>query len=443
MTQKSIKIWDFLLRKRNAIDIQDSQTYKRVTIKIKRNGISLRDSVIGTEIWTKKQFSIKQGQFLISKIDARNGAFGIVPQEVDWGIITWNFWTFDIDEKIVDRDYFLSFISTNAFDEICEKTSSGTTNRKYLDEKKFLKFEIHIPETIEEQRKIVENYFKAQNQFIELKNLSEKSEKLIKSLKSSILQDAIQWKLVPQDPTDEPASILIEKIQVEKIKLIAEWKLKKQKPLAPIKPEEIPYELPKGWEWLRLEYLLPDYQNWVSSRGDSHWSLITVLRLADIRNQEISFSNTREIVISDKDIVKYWIKEFDILITRVNWSADIVWQFTLSEKSIDAIYCDHFIRLRINNSWIIPKYLILVSKSSMNRRRISELFITTAGQKTVNQQHINSLLIPLPPLQEQKRIIEKIDELMKSCELLDEQVKQAKERSENLMESVLQGVFNW
>ena len=79
----------------------------------------------------------------------------------------------------------------------------------------------------------------------------------------------------------------------------------------------------------------------------------------------------------------------------------------------------------------------------MNRRRISELFITTAGQKTVNQQHINSLLIPLPPLQEQKRIIEKIDELMKSCELLDEQVKQAKERSENLMESVLQGVFNW
>ena len=62
----------------------------------------------------------------------------------------------------------------------------------------------------------------------------------------------------------------------------------------------------------------------------------------------------------------------------------------------------------------------------MNRRRISELFITTAGQKTVNQQHINSLLIPLPPLQEQKRIIEKIDELMKSCELLDEQVKEVK-----------------
>ncbi|MBP6256911.1 hypothetical protein KA405_04305 [Patescibacteria group bacterium] len=75
---------------------------------------------------------------------------------------------------------------------------------------------------------------------------------MIKSLRQSILSDAIAGKLVPQDPTDEPASILLQKIQAEKAKLIAEGKLKKQKSLDPIREDEKPFELPQGWEWVKL-----------------------------------------------------------------------------------------------------------------------------------------------------------------------------------------------
>jgi type I restriction enzyme, S subunit len=107
------------------------------------------------------------------------------------------------------------------------------------------------------------------------------------------------------------------------------------------------------------------------------------------------------------------------LITRVNGSADIVGQFNLCETAVDAIYCDHFIRMRVSNQWIEPTYLALVSESSLMRRRIKELFITTAGQKTVNQGHIGSLQFGLPPLAEQSRIVTRVEELMRLCDALD------------------------
>lgn len=402
----------------------------------------MRDKVLWMEIWTKKQFYIKEGQFLISKIDARNGAFGIVPTEVDKWIITWNFWTFDIDESIVDRDYFLSFISTNAFDEICEKTSSGTTNRKYLDEKKFLKFEIQIPETIEEQKWLVQTYLESQKNFLALKILSDKNERLIKSLRSSILQDAIQWRLVPQDPSDEPASILIEKIQAEKMKLLVKWKNKKQKPLDPIKPEEIPYDLPKSWEWVRLG----DIINVRSSkrifaseyksdgipffRSKEIWDLS---RWMPIRSELFISEEKYEEIKGNNEIPKVW----DILLTSVGsiWNTWIVddrefyykdWNITQLEKTdlLNNLYLKYYISSDLFYSLVWNT----VSGTAYNALTIEK---------------INLLKFPLPPLQEQKRIIERIVEFMKSCELLDEQVKQAKERSEKLMESVLQGVFNW
>ena len=216
------------MRKKDIITVQDGEKYKRITIRMNKLWVLQRDEVMWVDIGTKKQYIVKGGEFIISKIDARNGAFGIVPESLKWAIITWDFLAYDINTELVDMDFFLAFISLNNFEKICAQASSGTTNRQRLSEPKFLNFQIQIPWTIWEQKEMMKKYIEYKKWFSELKNLSEKNEKLIKSLKSSILQDAIQWKLVPQDPNDEPASILIEKIQAEKAKLIAEWKLKKQ-----------------------------------------------------------------------------------------------------------------------------------------------------------------------------------------------------------------------
>lgn len=91
-----VRIGSFLTRRRDPIEIQDGVIYKRVTISTKDCIISIRDEKDGKDINTKNQFVIHKGQFILSKIDARNGAFGVVPEKLDGGIITSNFWTYDV-----------------------------------------------------------------------------------------------------------------------------------------------------------------------------------------------------------------------------------------------------------------------------------------------------------------------------------------------------------
>lgn len=182
---------------------------------------------------------------------------------------------------------------------------------------------------------------------------------------------------------------------------------------------DAPFELPKGWRWQRLGELQPELQNGAASRGDAGGQPITVLRLADIRNRRVSLAETRMVPIRQEDIEKYLLRDGDILITRVNGSADIVGQFNLVEGEPRAIYCDHFIRLRVSRQVLDPRYLVLFASCDVVRTRIGHLFISTAGQKTINQGHISSLPVAIPPLREQARIVARVDELMRLCDALE------------------------
>lgn len=226
MSWSKVNIGSFLKRRKDSVEIENSIVYKRITIKTKHQGIFLRDEVKGSLIGTKLQFTVKKGQFLLSKIDARLGAFGIVPDILDGGIITGNFWAFDVDKKKVNIEWFNLFTSSGNFYEICNKASSGTTHRKYLDETKFLNFEIDLPD-IDEQNEFIIKYNEYRNKFYYLENEINHQQTYLQQLRQSILQEAVQGKLTQQNPTDEPASKLLERIKAEKQQLIATGKLKK------------------------------------------------------------------------------------------------------------------------------------------------------------------------------------------------------------------------
>jgi len=153
-----LKIGDFLIRRRDIINIDDETIYKRVKVKINSNGVVLRDREKGINIGTKKQYLAKFGQFIVSKIDARNGAFGVIPEELNNAIVTNDFPLYDVDvTKINPR--FLPFVTTTKeFIKFAQSCSRGTTNRQRMDMNMFLEQKIPLP-TLAEQEKLVGNYY--------------------------------------------------------------------------------------------------------------------------------------------------------------------------------------------------------------------------------------------------------------------------------------------
>lgn len=258
-----------------------------------------------------------------------------------------------------------------------------------------------------------------------------KNEQLVKQLKSSILQDAIQWKLVPQDPSDEPASILIEKIQAEKIKLITEWKLKKQKPLVPIKSEEIPYELPEGWEWVRFGEVVSIESNLVNPNEYPNFPHIAP---DNIEKNTGKLLNYKTVIEDEINSSNHLFKSWHILYSKVRPKLNKVIIVDFEGLCSADMYPI--------KSYINKYYLKNVMLSTMFLDQI-DAYDNRVKMPKINQNDLSLILIPVPSEKEQARIVEKSNELMQSCELLGEQVKQAKGRSEKLMESVLQGVFNW
>ncbi|MGY0312641.1 restriction endonuclease subunit S [Alteromonas macleodii] len=262
------------------------------------------------------------------------------------------------------------------------------------------------------------------------------TEESIDQLKQTILQLAVMGKLVKQDPNDEPASKLLERIAAEKEQLIKDKKIKKQTELKEVNESDFPFSTPEGWAVVRLGALIPQFQNGASSRGDKKGKETIVLRLADIKDWRISENDTRRLIINEETIEKYLLKKGDTLIIRVNGSSEIVGRFITVEKETDAIYCDHFIRMRFPIPCIEPNYLAILGSSRLVRDKISDLFISTAGQKTVNQTHISSLTLSIPPIMEQKRISERVRYLVAICDELKSKLQTVQRTISNVADSV-------
>lgn len=140
-----VRLRDVLTRRKDVCEVEDGVTYKRIRIQVKGRGVVLRDAVDGSRIGTKRQFLVRTSQFVLSKIDARNGAFGIVPEECDGAIITGNFWCYDVDEGMLDARLLHYLTRSDAFVGFCSDSSPGSTNRRYLQEELFLDQIVCVP----------------------------------------------------------------------------------------------------------------------------------------------------------------------------------------------------------------------------------------------------------------------------------------------------------
>jgi type I restriction enzyme, S subunit len=156
---KFLRIGDLLKKSKLPILIQDNTNYKRVTIKLHGNGVKVRDTVLGEEIKTKRLFLLKKGQFVYSRIDARNGAFGLAKDDVDNAVITNDFPAFDVNNKLITPEFLSLITGSKPFFDFCQSLSSGTTGRQRMDENSFLSFEIPLPD-LPTQNQLVNQYNK-------------------------------------------------------------------------------------------------------------------------------------------------------------------------------------------------------------------------------------------------------------------------------------------
>lgn len=152
-----VPIGSFLSRNRNVIVLDSNTQYTQITIKTNNGGVVERGKKKGQDIGTKKQTIVRAGQFVFSKIDARNGAFGIIPKELDGAVVTNDFPVFDVDDNKVNPGFLVLVTTTKAFIKFAQSCSSGTTNRQRIDVIKFLQQRIPLP-AIEEQESIVSEY---------------------------------------------------------------------------------------------------------------------------------------------------------------------------------------------------------------------------------------------------------------------------------------------
>ena len=325
-----------------------------------------------------------------------------------------------------------AYILLETYEDIFTKQATGTTFiaitgevvKNQLVPVPPLAEQIRIINKIENISPFVYEYGVKENQLSILNNT------FPDSLKKSILQQAVMGKLVSQDPNDEPASVLIEKIRDEKDALVKAGKLKKDKLESIIYRrdnsyyekldgaewcinDEIPFEIPDSWSWCRLRYICHDMR-YGTAKKSSKVGKVAVLRMGNIQHGEIDYTN---LVYSNDDVDNkaLELQMLDILFNRTN-SRELVGKTAIYRGDIPAIYAGYLVLIR--PILIDPEYLNYVMNSHYEWSFCQRVRSDGINQSNVSASKIGELLIPIPPLSEQKRIVEKLKDALEYCNYL-------------------------
>jgi type I restriction enzyme, S subunit len=255
----------------------------------------------------------------------------------------------------------------------------------------------------------------------------------IDELKQTILQLAVIGKLLPQDPNDEPASKLLEKIVKEKDRLVKEGKIKKQRPLPEISADEKPFELPLGWGWSRLGNISANVHYGYTASANQGIQDVRLLRITDIQDSKVDWQAVPGCEIQAKSISDYQLQDGDILIARTGGT--IGKSYLVKNINVCSVFASYLIRVqRIDEMY--PDYIKTYLGSHLYWEQLYEQSMGT-GQPNVNGNALKRLRVPLPPLNEQHRIVTKVNQLIILCDLLKDQLENAQATQIQLADAIV------
>lgn len=432
MSWQTVKLGDFLTVRQDRFKPKDKaiEGLKRVN-KIDFSGnIYLSNKDSNTDM-----ILVKQGDLLISGINVEKGAVAVYDGQEDI-TATIHYSSYEFDEEKIDVEFLKLFLKSPEFlNAIKEQVPGGIKTE--IKPKHLLPLEIVIPE-LDEQKEVVERFSSFHSKQNAISTELNHQLALVKELRQAYLREAMQGKLARQDASDEPAEILLEKIKAEKEELVAERRIRRDKPLPPINAEEIPFEIPSNWTWCRLgEIITFGPTNGYSPKGNSNEKGIKCLTLTATTSGYFKNQYYKFVDIEVNEDSSLWLDAGDILLQRGN-SLDYVGIAALYEGiSKEFIYPDLMIKIR-TSKFINPKFIHKCLVSPFNRDYFqSNAFGAQKTMPKINQGVVINTLIPLPPLAEQERIVAKLEKLMKFCDELEANISHARANADQLLQTAL------
>ena len=355
-----------------------------------------------------KRSEVEAGDIVIAKMMPAGRAI-IVPQHLEKKFVLSSDAVKFVPNKLLYKDFLYFAINSSVFKSQVDAEVQGIT-RKRTSLTKVKKYILPIP-PLEEQKRIVAKIKKLMplvDEYAESYNRLQKIDNEFEDkLKQSVLQYAMEGKLVKQNSSDEPASELIKKIENEKAELVKEGKIKKSKKLPAITDDEKPFDIPDSWEWVRLDTVL-DVRDGTHDTPKYVKNGIPLITSKNISNGHLDFSNIK--YISEKDFTEINkrsnVEKGDIIFAMIGSIGNPVIVDTDRKFGIKNVALLKNINHSLDMNFVLH-YLYL----------LENLWIKNASgavQKFISLKKIRSSLIPFPPLEEQRRIVEKVEELQSS-----------------------------
>ncbi|GAA6186451.1 restriction endonuclease subunit S [Aliiglaciecola sp. NS0011-25] len=269
------------------------------------------------------------------------------------------------------------------------------------------------------------------------------TEASIDQLKQTILQLAVMGKLVKQDPDDEPASKLLERIATEKQQLIKGGKIKKQKPLPPITDDDKPFELPNGWAWCALAELITIMDaGWSPacppepSLNEKTWG---VLKTTAVQSMEFREYENKMLPSNKEPKLQYEVKVGDILITRAGPKNRVGVSCLVQETRPRLMISDKLIRFHLIEVGLSERFISLCLNAGATAEYLEFAKSGMAeSQMNISQDKLKGAPVPLCPLNEQSRVISKVDQLMSLCDSLKESLNEAQNTQFHLSDAIVE-----
>jgi type I restriction enzyme S subunit len=386
---------------------------------------------------------VKSGDLVISGINAAKGAIAVHAEDDDV-LATIHYSAYEFNSDRISVDFLKWFFKSPEFSDLLKKQIPGGIKTE-LKPKHILPLQVKLP-AIAEQITVAARLDRFHLEQIKLEQEITHQESLLVKLKQAILQEAIEGKLTADwraaHPEIEPVSELLHRIQAEKASLIAARKLRPEKPLPKITPAEIPFEIPKGWEWCRLGSVIEEKpRNGVSLKPVEHQTNIKTLKLSATSSGKFDGSQSKYLELTVDPESYLWLRDGDILIQRANSFELVGTTAVYRGEGLEFIYPDLMMKCRT----VSPEstdfvHHVLTTKYARDYFK-SKATGSAGNMPKISQGTVTNILLPLPPLAEQAAIVERVESLMATCRSLEAEIEQARTHAAQLLQAVLKEAF--